>query len=196
MKALCVYCGSNPGVRNDYADAAANLARLLATRNIGLVYGGASKGLMGILADTMLEAGGKVQGVIPRSLLAREIGHPNLTELHVVNSMHERKALMAELSDGFIALPGGFGTLEEIVEALTWAQLQFHRKPCGLLNVAGYFTHLLTYLEHAEAEGFLKPQHRQMLLVDEHPAELLAKFERYRAPVVQKWTSGRAPGSF
>ncbi|MGH8193131.1 MAG: TIGR00730 family Rossman fold protein [Woeseiaceae bacterium] len=189
MKALCVYCGSNPGIRRDYADAAANLARLLAAKNIGLVYGGASKGLMGIIADTMLAAGGKVHGVIPRSLLAKEIGHPNLTELHVVNSMHERKSLMAELSDGFVALPGGFGTLEEIVEILTWAQLQFHKKPCGLLNVAGYFTHLLKYLEHAEAEGFLKPQHRQMLLVEDKPAELITRFERYRAPAVHKWVN-------
>jgi uncharacterized protein (TIGR00730 family) len=187
MKALCVYCGSNAGVRNDYAEAAANLAGVLAARSIGLVYGGASKGLMGILADTMLEAGGEVQGVIPRSLLAKEIGHANLTELHVVDTMHERKALMAKLSDGFIALPGGFGTLDELVEALTWAQLQFHAKPCGLLNVAGYFTHLLRYFEHAEAEGFLRPQHRRMLLVDEDPARLITKLERYRAPVVEKW---------
>lgn len=187
MKALCVYCGSNTGIRNDYADAAANLARVLAGKNIGLVYGGASKGLMGVMADTMLSAGGKVHGVIPRSLLAKEIAHTELTELHVVNSMHERKSLMAELSDGFVALPGGFGTLEEIVEILTWAQLQFHAKPCGLLDVAGYFRHLLEFLDHAEAEGFIKPQHRKMLLVDDDPSGLIARFERYRAPTVHKW---------
>lgn len=187
MKALCVYCGSNAGNRGDYAAAAANLARLLAGKGIGLVYGGASKGLMGVMADTMLAAGGKVHGVIPRALSAKEIAHTDLTELHVVNSMHERKSLMAELSDGFVALPGGFGTLEEIVEILTWAQLQFHAKPCGLLDVAGYFGHLLKFLDHAEAEGFLKPQHRKMLLVEEDPAKLIARFERYRAPAVQKW---------
>jgi uncharacterized protein (TIGR00730 family) len=189
MKALCVYCGSNPGVRSDYADAAANLARILAARNIGLVYGGASKGLMGILADTVLEAGGEVQGVIPRSLLAKEIGHAHLTKLHIVDTMHERKALMAKLSDGFIALPGGFGTLDELVEALTWAQLGFHAKPCGLLNIAGYFSHLLRYFEQAEAEGFLRPQHRRMLLVAEDPAKLLAQFECYRPPRVEKWVT-------
>jgi hypothetical protein len=187
MKALCVYCGSNVGVRETYVAAAAELARALVERNVGLVYGGASKGLMGKLADSVLAAGGEVHGVIPEALMGKEIAHPGLTELHVVNSMHERKALMAELSDGFIAMPGGFGTLEEIIEIVTWAQLQFHSKPCGLLNVAGYFTHLLAYLDHAQAEGFLKPQHRSMLMVEEEPAALIARFERYRAPVVEKW---------
>jgi len=187
MKNICVYCGSNPGVREEYADAARNLARHLAGHGIGVVYGGASKGLMGVLADSMLAAGGSVVGVIPEALKAREIAHRNLTELHVVNSMHERKALMAELSDAFVALPGGFGTLEEIVEMLTWAQLQIHQKPCGLLNVDGYFDSLLAYFEHAEAEGFLRPQHRKMLLVAENSAELVSLFEEYRAPTVQKW---------
>jgi uncharacterized protein (TIGR00730 family) len=188
MKNICVYCGSNPGVREEYAGAARNLARHLAGQGIGIVYGGASKGLMGVLADEMLAAGGSVVGVIPAALQAREIAHTNLTELHVVNSMHERKALMAELSDGFVALPGGFGTLEEIVEMLTWAQLQFHRKPCGLLNVAGYFDALLAYFGHAEAEGFLRPRHRKMLRVAEDVTELITLFEEYRAPQVQKWT--------
>jgi hypothetical protein len=187
MKNICVYCGSNPGVRDEYADAARNLARHLAGRGIGVVYGGASKGLMGVLADAMLEAGGSVVGVIPEALQAREIAHLNLTELHVVNSMHERKALMGELSDAFVALPGGFGTLEEIVEMLTWAQLRIHQKPCGVLNVGGYFDSLLAYFEHAEAEGFLRPQHRKMLLVAEDAAELIAGFEEYRPPAVQKW---------
>jgi uncharacterized protein (TIGR00730 family) len=187
MKTVCVYCGSNVGMREEYADAARLLARQLASAGVGIVYGGASKGLMGILADAMLDAGGEVVGVIPSALQAREIAHLELTELHVVNSMHERKALMAELSDGFVALPGGFGTLEEIVEMLTWAQLQFHEKPCGLLNVAGYFDGLLRYLDHAQAEGFVRPQHRRMLLVSADPADLMRQFAEYRAPVVQKW---------
>lgn len=187
MRALCVYCGSNPGFRDVYADAAETLGRVLADRGIGIVYGGASKGLMGVLADAALAAGGEVQGVIPHALMQKEIAHTGVTHLHVVNTMHERKALMAELSDGFVALPGGFGTLEEIIEIVTWAQLRFHRKPCGLLNVDGYFDHLVAYLEHAEREGFLKPEHRRMLLVARDPAELLDSFERYRAPTAAKW---------
>lgn len=187
MKSLCVYCGSNPGVRDVYADAAGELARVLAERSIGLVYGGAAKGLMGRLADAVLAAGGEVQGVIPHALMGKEIAHTGLTKLHVVNTMHERKAMMAELSDGFVALPGGFGTLEEIIEIVTWAQLRFHGKPCGMLNVDGFFTHLLAYLEHAEAEGFLKPAHRRMLVVEEEPAALVERFERYRAPAAEKW---------
>jgi uncharacterized protein (TIGR00730 family) len=187
MKALCVYCGSNPGHREIYAAAAEALGRLLAARAIGLVYGGAAKGLMGRLADAVLAAGGEVQGIIPHSLMKKEIAHPSVTKLHVVNSMHERKALMAELSDGFVALPGGFGTLEEIIEIVTWAQLGFHEKPCGLLNVDGFFTYLLAYLERAEAEGFLKPEHRRMLVVEANPEALLNAFERYRATAVEKW---------
>jgi hypothetical protein len=187
MKNICVYCGSNVGVRGEYADAARQLARHLAGAGVGIVYGGASKGIMGILADEMLEAGGEVIGVIPEALQAREIAHRGLNELHVVNSMHERKAMMAELSDAFVALPGGFGTLEEIVEMLTWAQLQIHDKPCALLNVAGYFDGLLSYLDHAVAEGFLRQQHRTMLLVAEDAEELMRCFEEYRAPAVQKW---------
>lgn len=187
MNALCVYCGSNPGHREVYAAAAENLGRTLVERGIGLVYGGAAKGMMGRLADAVLAAGGEVQGVIPHTLMRKEIAHPTLTRLHVVNTMHERKALMAELSDGFVALPGGFGTLEEIIEIVTWAQLRFHEKPCGLLNVDGFFDHLLAYLDHAEAEGFLKPQHRGMLLVEEEPESLIDRFERYCAPAVEKW---------
>ncbi|MEX2125357.1 MAG: TIGR00730 family Rossman fold protein [Woeseia sp.] len=187
MKTVCVYCGSRVGVREAYADAARDLARHLAANGVGIVYGGASRGLMGILADEMLANGGSAIGVIPAALQAREIAHTNLTELHVVNSMHERKALMAELSEGFVALPGGFGTLEEIVEMLTWAQLQFHAKPCGLLNAEGYFDRLLAWFDHAEAEGFLRPQHRKMLLVASDAPELMARFEEYQAPAVQKW---------
>lgn len=187
MQALCVYCGSNPGFRDVYIEAAEALGRLLARRGIGVVYGGAGKGLMGRLADAALAAGGEVQGVIPHALMRKEIAHPGLTQLHVVSTMHERKALMAQLSDGFVALPGGFGTLEEIIEIVTWAQLRFHEKPCGLLNVEGYFDHLVAYLAHAEQEGFLKPEHRRMLLVAREPDELLERFGRYLAPTVEKW---------
>lgn len=187
MNSLCVYCGSNAGFREIYAAAAEILGRTLAAKGIGLVYGGAAKGLMGRLADTVLAAGGEVQGVIPHTLMRKEIAHPTLTKLHVVNTMHERKTRMAELSDGFVALPGGFGTLEETIEIVTWAQLRFHEKPCGLLNVDGFFDHLLAYLDHAEAEGFLKPEHRRMLVVEAEPEALIERFERYRAPAVEKW---------
>ncbi|HLT89454.1 MAG TPA: TIGR00730 family Rossman fold protein [Woeseiaceae bacterium] len=180
VRALCVYCGSNLGVREVYAEAAERLGHTLARHGIGLVYGGASKGLMGRLADTVLAAGGEVQGVIPRALMHKEIAHTGVTRLHVVDTMHERKALMARLADGFVALPGGFGTLEEIIEIVTWAQLRFHAKPCGLLNVAGYFDHLIAYLAHAEEEGLLKPEHRRLLLVANEPEELLELFERRR----------------
>ena len=182
-----MYCGSNTGFREVYAAAAEALGRTLAEKGIGVVYGGAAKGLMGRLADAALAVGGEVQGVIPHTLMQKEIAHPTLTQLHVVNTMHERKALMAELSDGFVALPGGFGTLEEIIEIVTWGQLRFHEKPCGLLNVDGFFTHLLAYLERAEVEGFLKPAHRRMLVVETAPEALIERFERYRAPSPEKW---------
>ncbi len=187
IKALCVYCGSNTGCRDEYTEAARGLGRLLATNGIGLVYGGAGRGLMGVIADEVLAAGGKVQGVIPKALAAKELAHPRLDALHVVHSMHERKSLMAELSDGFVALPGGFGTLEEIVEMLTWAQLGIHTKPCGLLNVGGYYDGLLTYFDHAVAELFVKSSHREMLLVDTDAGRLLAKFREYVAPRAGKW---------
>lgn len=187
MNRICVYCGSSSGADDVYAEAARSLGALLAASNIGLVYGGARKGLMGILADAVLENGGKVSGVIPRALQGKEIAHEGLSELHVVDSMHERKSLMAVLSDGFVALPGGFGTLEEIIEVLTWGQLQFHDKPCGLLNVDGYFDSLLAFFGHAAERGFLRPQHRDMLLVANTPAELLDRFEHYEPPVVRKW---------
>ena len=187
MRRICVYCGSNTGTRPDYAEAARNLAEVLVRHDLELVYGGAAKGIMGVIADTVLEHGGNAHGVIPKLLEEKEIAHSGLTQLHVVASMHERKSMMAELSDGFIALPGGFGTLEEIIEILTWGQLQFHDKPCGLLNVSGYFDHLLAYLDHAEQEGFLRAENRQMLLQDTDPAELIRQFERYTAPHLDKW---------
>ena len=170
-----------------YADAARQLAGLLARENLELVYGGASKGLMGVLADHMLEFGGTVHGVIPQSLYDKEIAHEDLSELHVVGSMHERKTLMASLADGFIAMPGGFGTLEEIIEAVTWGQLRFHDKPCGLLNIDGYFDGLLQWLDHAVAAGFLRPENRRMLITHDDSAALLARFRRYRPPEVEKW---------
>ena len=187
MRRICVYCGSNTGTRPDYAEAARNLAEVLVRHDLELVYGGAAKGIMGVIADTVLEHGGNAHGVIPKLLEEKEIAHSGLTQLHVVASMHERKSMMAELSDGFIALPGGFGTLEEIIEILTWGQLQFHDKPCGVLNVSGYFDHLMAYLDHAEREGFLRAENRQMLLQDTDPAGLIRQFERYKAPHVDKW---------
>lgn len=189
MRRVCVYCGSSSGVLPEYSAAARELADVLVRHELELVYGGADKGIMGVLADAMLEHGGKVHGVIPKMLTDKEIAHQGLTELHVVASMHERKTMMAALSDGFIALPGGYGTLEEIIEIITWGQLRFHDKPCGLLNVKGYFDHLLAYLDHASKEGFLRREHRNMLLVDSEPAGIVQQFERYTAPHVEKWTS-------
>jgi hypothetical protein len=189
MPRICVYCGSNTGARSDYAVAAKQLAGVLVRHDFELVYGGSSTGIMGIIADAVLELGGTVHGVIPKSLLQKEIAHTGLTKLHVVASMHDRKSMMAALSDGFIALPGGFGTLEEIIEVLTWGQLRFHDKPCGLLNVRGYFDSLLAYLDHSQEEGFLRPENRAMLLCDSDAAGLIHKFERYTAPHVEKWVT-------
>lgn len=182
MRRICVYCGSNTGTHAGYAEAAIDLAETLVGHGYELVYGGASRGIMGILADAVLERRGKVHGVIPKMLVEREIAHPGLTELHVVTSMHERKSMMAALADGFIALPGGFGTLEELIEILTWAQLQYHDKPCGLINVRGYFDGLIAYLDHAVAEGFLRPENRRLLLAGDTAAGLIAEFERATAP--------------
>ena len=184
---LCIFCGSSPGARPHYAAATVELAQLLAGRGIGIVYGGASVGLMGLLADTALEAGGEVAGVIPEALERKEIAHGGLTELHVVGSIHERKALMAELSDGFIALPGGSGTLEELFEVFTWSQLGLHRKACALLNVAGYYDGLAAFLDHAVGERFLRPEHRAMLLCEDTPAAVLAALDAFEPPVVDKW---------
>ncbi len=187
MQRICVYCGSNKGARPEYADTARELADVIVRHELELVYGGAAMGTMGVIADRVLEQGGKVHGVIPKLLEDKEIAHQGLTQLHVVSSMHERKSMMAMLSDGFIAMPGGFGTLEELVEMLTWGQLKFHDKPCGILNVQGYFDHLLKYLDHAVTEGFLRPENREMLLHDSDPAGLVQQFERYTAPRVEKW---------
>ncbi len=189
MRRICVYCGSNPGVRLEYATAAKQLADVIVRHELELVYGGSDKGIMGIIADAVLEQGGKVHGVIPQMLMEKEIAHQGLTELHVVASMHARKTMMAALSDGFIAMPGGYGTLEEIIEIITWGQLRFHEKPCGLLNVDGFFDHLLAYLDHANGEGFLRRENRDMLLVDADPVGLIQQFERYTAPHVEKWTA-------
>ena len=187
MQRICVYCGSSLGVRPDYRAAACELAATLVDNDIELVYGGATKGLMGVIADEVLTRGGAVHGVIPKSLEDKEIAHTSLTKLHVVASMHDRKSMMAALSDAFIALPGGFGTLEELIEIVTWGQLAFHDKPAGVLNVAGYFDTLLTFLDHMVAEEFLKPDNRAMLLSDSTAAGLIGQFERYRPPGVDKW---------
>jgi uncharacterized protein (TIGR00730 family) len=186
LKRICVYCGSSPGARPEYIQAARQLGHALASRDIGLVYGGGRVGVMGEIADAVLEAGGEVIGVIPRELVDKEVAFTALSDLRVVSSMHERKALMVELSDGFVALPGGLGTFEEFLEVLTWAQLNIHHKPCGLLNVCGYYTSLIGFLDHAVAEQFLQSQHRSMLVVDESPTALLDRFEAYQAPKVDK----------
>lgn len=162
---ICVFCGSRDGARRSYGEAAVELGRELAGRGVGLVYGGGRVGLMGRVADAALAAGGEVQGVIPRSMVDRELAHTGLTRLHIVETMHQRKALMEDLSDGFIVLPGGIGTLEEVTEVLSWASLSIHRKPCGLLNVQGYFDALTALLDHAVAEGFYRTEHRELLLV-------------------------------
>lgn len=188
MQRVCVYCGSNIGAREEYREAAVELADVLVRHELELVYGGASVGIMGVIADRVLGQGGKVHGVIPALLADKEIAHEGLTELHVVASMHERKSMMALLSDGFVAMPGGFGTLEELIEIVTWGQLKFHDKPVGMLNVNAYFEHLLRYLDHAVAEGFLRPENRAMLLHDADPAGLIQQFERYTAPRVEKWS--------
>jgi len=187
MHSICVFLGSNSGNRPDFLEAAQSTGRELARRGLTTVYGGSNVGLMGALADAALAAGGKVIGVIPESLRKKEIDHTGLTELHVTASMHERKALMAELSDGFIALPGGLGTLEEISEMLTWAQLGFHKKPCGLLDICGYYASLGSFFDNAVAEGFVNATHRSMLLHAPNAAQLLDQFATYTAPVVAKW---------
>ena len=182
-----MYAGSNVGARPEYTTAAERLAIALVKRGIDLVYGGADVGLMKVIADATLAEGGRVIGVMPDALIAREIGHPGLSELRVVGSMHERKATMAELADGFIALPGGFGTIEEIVEMATWGQLGLHAKPFALLDAAGFYAHLAEFLDHAVAEGFIRPQHREMLVVSDDPEQLLDAFASYRPPLVHKW---------
>jgi uncharacterized protein (TIGR00730 family) len=189
MSRICVFSGSSPGQHPAYEEAATALGTLLAREGIGLVYGGAAVGLMGALADAARAADGEVIGVIPQSLVEHEIAHTGLADLRIVGSMHERKALMAELSDAFIALPGGIGTFEELFEVWTWAQLGSHAKPCALLNVRGFYDGLLAFLDHVVAEGFLKPMHRNMLIVEQDAPALLAAVRRYQPPAVTKWIS-------
>jgi uncharacterized protein (TIGR00730 family) len=187
MRRICVFCGSSPGSRPEYRAAAEEMGAELARRKIGLVYGGGNVGLMGVIADAVLGAGGDVQGVMPEHLVAREVGHKGLTKLHVVRSMHERKALMADLSDAFVALPGGFGTLEEFCEVVTWTQLGLHAKPCGILNVLGFYSPLLRMFDHAVEERFLKPENRALVLARDKPAELLQALKEWRPVRVEKW---------
>lgn len=184
---LCVFCGSNPGQDPIYMEAARSLGAALVQHGIDLVYGGGSVGLMGAVADGVMENGGHAIGVIPQALFDKEIGHKGLSDLKVVGSMHERKALMAELADGFIALPGGLGTFEELFEVWTWAQLGYHRKPCALLNVGGFYDKLTGFLDDVVERGFVKPVHRSMLIVENEPATLIEALRAYEPPKVDKW---------
>jgi uncharacterized protein (TIGR00730 family) len=187
MRRVCVFCGSSHGVRPAYSDAARSLGQALVARGRGLVYGGGKVGLMGVVADAVLAAGGDVVGVIPHALMAREIGHAGLTTMHVVDSMHERKALMADAADAFIALPGGVGTFEELFEAITWTQLGLHAKPCGLLNVDGFYDDLLRFLDHAWVEGFIKPETRAIVKASADARELLDLLDGAVMPAVPRW---------
>jgi len=187
IKRICVYCGSSPGKNPAYSHAAESLAKAMCERGIGLVYGGAAIGIMGAIANAVMEAGGEAIGVIPKSLAIKEVAHSGLSELHVVASMHERKAMMAELADGFVALPGGWGTLEEIFEILTWAQLGFHEKPCALLNIEGYYDSLVRFLENSFEQQFVNQLCRPMLIEAHDPGALLDQFAAYSAPKVRKW---------
>ena len=187
MKAVCVFCGSSRGVRPEYEAAAAQLGREIARSGRTLVYGGGRVGLMGVLGDAAMAAGGRVIGVTPRRLVEKEVAHHGLTELRVVESMHERKAMMAHLSDAFIAMPGGVGTFEEFFEVLTWSQLGFHSKPCGLLNVAGYYDPMLAFLDHTVEQGFVRAEHRAIVLTDSEPTTLLERLSAFDMPIVPKW---------
>jgi len=191
MKRICVFCGSSPGFDPVYLAMARKLGRVILDHGLELVYGGAGIGLMGAIADTVFQGGGVAIGVIPKSIADR-VPHIEITEQFVVDSMHERKAKMFDISDAFIALPGGLGTLEEITELLTWAQLGQHRKPCGLVNVGGYYDALLTFLDNVVSQGFMRREHREMLLVSEDPEELINGFNGYRAPEIEKWTGNKS----
>jgi uncharacterized protein (TIGR00730 family) len=186
-KRICVFCGSNPGSGSAYLEAARSLGRTIAESGRSLVYGGAKVGMMGVLADATLAGGGEVIGVMPEGLIRREIAHTGLTALHTVDSMHQRKALMAELADGFIAMPGGYGTLDEFCEILTWSQLGLHEKPCGMLNIAGYFDSLLAFLDHAVQEQLLRPAHRNLILTEADPLRLLCLMEYWEPVHLPKW---------
>lgn len=187
MKRICVFCGSNSGSNPIYAKTAETVGAFLAKNNIELVYGGGRVGLMGKIADTVLAGGGKVIGVIPESLAIKEVAHQSTTELHVVDSMHERKALMTEFADGFIALPGGFGTFEEFCEIVTWAQLGIHRKPCALLNVGGFYDNLIAMFDHSASQNFIRPEHRELVLIENDIEKLYELMKNYRPPFVEKW---------
>jgi uncharacterized protein (TIGR00730 family) len=187
LKRICVFCGSRPGARPAYVQYAKRVGSLLAERGIGLVFGAGSVGLMGAVASAALARGGEAIGVIPYSLLPKEPAHPGLTKLHIVESMHQRKALMAELADAFLTLPGGFGTQEEFWETLTWAQLGLHEKPCGILNVQGYYDYLLQYIDHAIEHGFVRPEHRSLILVESDPDRLVSMLLEYRPPKLDRW---------
>jgi uncharacterized protein (TIGR00730 family) len=192
MRSLCVYCGSNPGTRPEYSAAAAALGTLLAREGITLVFGGGKVGLMGVVADAALAADGRIIGVIPELLMRKEVAHPGLDDLRVVGSMHERKLAMAELADGFVALPGGIGTAEELFEAFTWLQLGIHLKPCAILDVAGYFEGLLLQLDRMVEDRFLRPAQRAQLLVDTDPARLVARMRTLQPRVIDKWMDPEA----
>jgi hypothetical protein len=192
MRRVCVFCGSSAGRRPVHLEAARATGRALARRGIGLVFGGGSVGLMGAVADAALAAGGEVVGVIPRALQLRELAHGGLTALHVVGSMHERKARMADLADAFVALPGGIGTLEEFAEILTWAQLGHHARPCGLLDVDGYFAPLIAFFDHAVEEGFVRAEHRRLMVVAHDPDELIDRFASWKPPPIEKWIDDRS----
>jgi uncharacterized protein (TIGR00730 family) len=187
MERVCVFCGANVGAGEVYRAAAERLGQTLAQRGLEVVFGGGGIGLMRVVADAVMAAGGRMIGVIPQALVAKELAHRGVSDMRVVASMHERKALMAELSDGFIALPGGYGTLEEFCEVLTWTQLGLHAKPCALLNVAGYYDALLRLFDHAVAEQFVVPANRELVLIDDDPDALVERMSVYRAPVAQKW---------
>jgi uncharacterized protein (TIGR00730 family) len=187
MKRIAVYCGSNSGTRPEYAIAARELGTQLAREKIELVYGGGMVGLMGLVADAVLKHGGHVIGVIPEKLVIKEVVHEKLPDLRIVKDMHERKALMAELADGFIALPGGYGTFEEFFEVLAWSQLGWHQKPFGLLDVAGFYGRLTDFLDHAAAEGFIRPKHRDLILVESGPEKILQRLRDFRPPAEVKW---------
>ena len=187
LQSICVFCGSSTGSNPAYRQAAASLGRAIAASGRRLVYGGGNVGLMGVLADATLEQGGEVVGVIPRHLVDLEVAHQSLTDLRVVDSMHQRKQLMADLAEGFVVLPGGLGTLEEFFEVWTWGQLGLHRKPYGLLNVAGYFDSLLAFLDHSVSERFVRPDHRRLLLMAEDPMKLLHRLDTYAVPLSPKW---------
>lgn len=192
MERICVFCGSSPGQKPEYIQAAKGLGVEFVRRDIGLVYGGGRLGMMGAIARTIHEHGGKVIGVIPEELAKKNVALTELSDLRIVSSMHERKALMAELADGFIALPGGLGTIEEIFEVITWAQLSIHRKPCGFLNVAQYYEKLIDFLDYAVEQQFIETAYRAMIVVEEHPAALLSRFETYQPPKLDKaeWALG------